>query len=183
MNDCTEPYGRGVEKTFYIIDREDIDWGKSVRTGNSVKIVLAQGKRGYKLLHPSREVPAITKEDNNPAIGTSWTKTLPVAFLAPSPENADAIMALKQGRFVAIYENTVKGENGKQAFHVIGYEVGAVGQDMSSDTSAEESQGGWTGNIVEANAPSPDIFYFDTDYETTKAALESMCSAPAPSVL
>lgn len=182
MNDCTEPYGKGIEKTFYVFDREDVDFGEAARTGDTVEWTMRDGTRGYKLMNPSSEVPAITKTDNNPVIGTSWDKVLPFTLLANSPENAEAIRVFKTGRFIIVYEHTVKGTDGKSAFHVIGYEVGAVGVDNNADTSSDDSQGGWTGTLVEKGAPSPDIFFFKTDYATTKAALESMCSTATSGV-
>ena len=45
--------------------------------------------------------------------------------------------------------------------------------DKSGDT------GGWTGNITETGAPTSQLFFYKTDYATTKAALESLCSASA----
>lgn len=176
MNDCNDAYGKGVEDTFYVIDRNAIDWGSKSMTDNSVKFNLLAGKRGYKIRYPSSETPAIKTDDNNPVIGKSWKKTLPLVFLANSPKNAKAIDQLKEGKYVAIWESTVKGEIGDQAFHVIGFENGAVGQDMNSDTSSDDALGGFTGSLVEDNAAHSSLFFFDTDYETTKASLESMCS-------
>lgn len=180
MNDCNESYGKGVEAYFYIIDRENIDWDSSTRDGHLItKITAKTGKRGYKYRYPSTETPAITSTDTNIAIGTAFDKVLPVVLLADSPENAEAIMALKQGKYVAIYENTVKGESGKQAFPVIGWENGATGRDLTLDKSSDDSRGGWAGNLTETGAPTSQLFFYMTDYATTKAALESLCSAAA----
>ena len=87
-------------------------------------------------------------------------------------------MALKQDKYVVIYENTVKGTNGNQAFVVFGWEQGARGLDLTMDKSGD-FQGGWSGNLTETNAPTSQIFFWKTDYATTKAALESLCSAAA----
>lgn len=175
LNDCNEPHAKGVEKTFYFISRESIDWGSSVRNGHIISdIVALSGKRGYKVKNPSNEIPAITITDTNPAYDTAWDKVLPVVLLADSPENAEAIMGLKQDKYVCIYENMEKGADGKQAFGVIGWEQGAMGMDLNMDKSGDT--GGWTGNITESAAPTSNIFFWKTDYETTKAALETLCS-------
>ena len=97
--------------------------------------------------------------------------------MADSPENAAAVLGLKQDKYVCIYENMEKGDAGKQAFGVIGWEQGATGVDLNMDKSGDV--GGWTGNITETGAPTPNLFFYKTDYATTKAALESLCSAAA----
>lgn len=180
LNDCNEAYGKGIEKTFYVISREAIDWDASKREGHLVtKIAPVTGKRGYKIMNPSNEAPAITVTDTNPTIGTAFDKVLPVVLLADSPANAAAIMGLKQDKYVVIYENTVKGEAGNQAFPVIGWETGATGRDLTLDKSGDDARGGWSGNITETGAPTSQLFFYMTDYATTKAALETLCSAPA----
>lgn len=179
LNDCNVQYGSGVEKTYYIISRDNIDWDKSTREGFIVSgIIAVTGKRGYKINNPSTENPAITVTDTNATIGTAFDKVLPVVMLPDSPESAEAVMALKQDKYVVIYENTVKGTNGNQAFVVFGWEQGARGLDLTMDKSGD-FQGGWSGNLTETNAPTSQIFFWKTDYATTKAALESLCSAAA----
>ena len=176
LNDCNEPHAKGVESMFYFISRSVIDFGKSTREGHTItEILLTAGKRGYKIKNPSTEVPAITVTDTNPSIDTAFDKVLPVVLLADSPENAAAIMALKQDKYVCIYENTEKGADGSQAFPVIGWENGATGRDLTLDKHSDTG-GGWTGNITETGAPTSQLFFFKTDYSTTKAALESLCS-------
>lgn len=180
LNDCNEAFGKGIEKAFYIISREAIDWDASTREGHLItKIAPVTGKRGYKIMNPSNEVPAITVTDTNPVIATAFDKVIPVKLLADSPENAAAIMGLKQDKYVVIYENTVKGATGNQAFPVIGWETGATGRDLTLDKSSDDSLGGWSGNITEMGAPTSQLFFFMEDYATSKAALETLCTAPA----
>ena len=177
MNDCNEQYGSGIEKTIYAISRENIDFDASTRDGHLItNILLSEGKRGYKIRIPSTETPAITVTDQNASIGTAFDKVLPLTLLADSPKNAEAIMALKNDKYVFIYENTVKGDTGNQAFPVIGWEQGAVARDANLDKSNEDSLGGWTTNITETRAQTSQIFFFKTDYATTKQALESLCT-------
>lgn len=181
LNDCNEQFGNGVEKFYYIIDREFIDWDKSKREDNIVtQIVLNDkaGARGYKIGNPSNETPEITVTDNNPAIMTSFEKSLPVVMLADSPKSAAAVMALKTNKYIVVYENTTKGDTGNQAFVVFGWENGASGRDLTLTKNSEDTLGGWAGTLVESKAPTAQIFFFMTDYQTTKEALESLC-APA----
>lgn len=178
LNDCNEAYGKGVEKTVYVISRDNIDWSASTREGHTISAIVAvSGKRGYKIKSPyNNTVPAITVTDNNPTIGTSFDKVLPVVLLADSPASAQAIMGLKQDKYVVIYENTVKGTDGSQAFVVFGWENGATGVDLTLDKSSDDYLGGWSGNLTESGAPTSQLFFWKTDYETSKAALEALCT-------
>ena len=179
LNDCNEQYGPGIERTIYAISRNAIDFDASTREGHlitNLQALAGGSNRGYKIGYPSTETPAITVTDQNPPIGTSFEKVLPITLLADSPKNAEAIMALKSDKYVFIYENTVKGDKGDQAFPVIGWEQGAVARDANLDKSNEDTQGGWAVNITESRAKTSQIFFFKTDYATTKAALESLCS-------
>lgn len=182
MNNCNEEYGKGIEGVFYVISRKIIDWKASTREGHLITNIITNGKsgeRGYKINYPSTQTPQITSTDTNPAIGTAFDKVLPVVLLADSPANAKAVMGLKQDKYIVIYENTVKGTNGDQAFPVIGWETGAVGRDLTLDKSSDDSLGGWAGNLTETGAPTSQLFFFKSDYEQTKEALESLCSVAA----
>lgn len=178
LNDCNDDYGKGVEKIVYIIKKEDIDRKASKITGNVIStLVLRTGKKAYTASAPSNTpFSGLTYEDQNATIGMSFNKTIPIVMLADSPTNALNVSALKQNKYVIIYENNNKGANGEQAFAVIGWEQGAVGQNATLDKYSDDTQGGWTVDMIEEGAKSPQIFFFSTDYETTKAALDSLLS-------
>ena len=120
-----------------------------------------------------RRSPSQTKTRASTPHGTRFS---PLPFWLTA-QNAAAVLGLKQDKYVCIYENMEKGDAGKQAFGVIGWEQGATGVDLNMDKSGDV--GGWTGNITETGAPTPNLFFYKTDYATTKAALESLCSAAA----
>ena len=178
LNDCNDDYGKGVEKIVYIIKKEDIDRKASKIAGNVIStLVLRTGKKAYTASAPSNTpFSGLTYEDQNATIGMSFNKTIPIVMLADSPTNALNVSALKQNKYVIIYENTNKGANGEQAFAVIGWEQGAVGQNATLDKYSDDTQGGLTVDIIEEVAKTPQIFFFSTDYETTKAALDSLLS-------
>ncbi len=176
MNDCNEAYGQNVEKCYYVISRDAIDWGISARDGNIITDIIAvEGKRGYKIMYPSNNIPAITVEPQETPVGRQYIKKIPFVLLANSPENAAAVDQLHDDKYVIIYEQTDKGADGKQAFVVVGWENGAFGM-SNLDKSSEDSQGGWSTTMTESRAKTAGIFFFKTDYATSKAALESLCS-------
>lgn len=178
LNDCNDDYGKGVEKIVYIIKKEDIDRKASKIAGNVIStLVLRTGKKAYTASAPSNTpFSGLTYEDQNATIGMSFNKTIPIVMLADSPTNALNVSALKQNKYVIIYENNNKGANGEQAFAVIGWEQGAVGQNATLDKYSNDTHGGWTVDMIEEGAKTPQIFFFSTDYETTKAALDSLLS-------
>lgn len=178
LNDCNDDYGKGVEKIVYIIKKEDIDRKASRIAGNVIStLVLRTGKKAYTASAPSNTpFSGLTYEDQNATIGMSFNKTIPIVMLADSPTNALNVSALKQNKYVIIYENNNKGANGEQAFAVIGWEQGAVGQNATLDKYSDDTHGGWTVDMIEEGAKTPQIFFFSTDYETTKAALDSLLS-------
>ena len=178
LNDCNDDYGKGVEKIVYIIKKEDIDRKASRIAGNVIStLVLRTGKKAYTASAPSNTpFSGLTYEDQNATIGMSFNKTIPIVMLADSPTNALNVSALKQNKYVIIYENNNKGANGEQAFAVIGWEQGAVGQNATLDKYSDDTLGGWTVDMIEEGAKTPQIFFFSTDYETTKAALDSLLS-------
>lgn len=181
MNDCNDDYGRGIEGTIYALSRRYLDTSKHRENPHIVpKLEWTGGSenRGHKFGYVSSETPAITVTDLNPVIGTGFDKVLPLMLLADSPKNAAAIQALKTDKYVFIYENTVKGEDGSQAFPIIGWETGAMAKDANMDKSDDTAKGGWTCNITETEAPTSQIFFWMGDYQTTKEALEALC-APA----
>lgn len=176
-NDCRDDYGKGMGTTAYYIDDEDIERKTSTRTDNVISnIVLKSGAKAIRLHMPSKDpFNGTTNEDQNVAIGQAFNKTVPVVMLADSPENALKITAFKNRKGVVVYENKAKGTNGEQAFVVVGWEQGVFGQNATLDKYGDETQGGWRIDLIEEGAQTPQIFFFKTDYDTTKAALESLC--------
>ena len=67
MSDCNEPHAPGVERMFYFIPREAVDFGKSVRDDPHIitDIALIAGKRDYKIRNPLNGTPAIIVTDTN----------------------------------------------------------------------------------------------------------------------
>lgn len=180
LNDCNDDYGKGVKRTAYYIDEDDIDRTASTynaETNTLTKLVLVEGAKAIRMNMPSNTpFNGITNEDQNAAIGVVFNKTVPVILLADSPEASKKITAFKTRKGVIIYEQNSKGKSGEQAFIVVGYETGASGQNATVEKYNDDTQGGWSIDLVEEGAKTPQIFFFDTDYQKTKTALESLCA-------
>ena len=178
-NDCRDSYGKGLAPRAYYVARDDIDFNTSTIDGNVItKLALDSGAKAVRFNMPSRTpYNGAKNEDQNAAIGIAVNKTVPIILLADSPENARKIETLKSQQGVVIVENNAKGDKGKQAFVVVGWEQGVYGQNAIIDKYSDDTQGGWSIDLIEEGAKTPQIFLWMTDYETTKKALESMCNA------
>ena len=114
--------------------------------------------------------------EENVEIGIAINKTLPLRMLADSPANSQNIEAFKNEDWVAVYENKAKGADGSQAFCVIGYEQGASMQNATLDKYGDGYNGGWGGDLIEQNAPTPQIFFDAGGIDASRAALEALCT-------
>lgn len=178
LQDCNTVYGVGVEKIAYLIKKSDLDESATTYTKPKItKIALKSGKRAYRFSIPSKTpYNGLIYEDQNAEIGIAINKTLPLRMLADSPANSQNIEAFKNEDWVAIYENKAKGADGSQAFCVIGYEQGASMQNVTLDKYGDGYNGGWGGDLIEQNAPTPQIFFNAGSINASRAALEALCT-------
>ena len=183
---CVDPVVKGVEANGVIINRDDIDYGSIIKDATQDNIIktlllLAQ-KRGYKVYSPG--ATPFTGTKSTLAVATyanTYTRELPIVVLDHGPEVcSNVIEPLGSGSgFVAIIENKHKGTNGKSAFEIYGLEQGLVASAQEQDKYSEDFQGGWTTTLQETGAKRAAIFYFNTDYATTKAALNTLTQPAA----
>lgn len=178
LQDCNTVYGVGVEKIAYLIKKSDLDESATAYTKPKItRIALKSGKRAYRFSIPSKTpYNGLIYEDQNAEIGIAINKTLPLRMLADSPANSQNIEAFKNEDWVAVYENKAKGADGIQAFCVIGYEQGASMQNATLDKYGDGYNGGWGGDLIEQNAPTPQIFFDAGGIDASRAALEALCT-------
>lgn len=174
---CENPQVAGLMNTGYIINYDDIDWDTLGRKGNIVDVLaLVQGKRAYRAYVPGKS--PFTGTQAAMAAGTyrnKFTKTAALIVLNSGPEVcAEIIDQLANGKFVFIFENKFKGEDGKNTFEIYGLEQGLSATEMTNEKYSEETDGGWSIKLEETNAPTSGIFFFNTDIATTRAALASL---------
>lgn len=179
LNDCNVRYGKGAEKRAFIFSRSAIDNDATVfdaSTGIVTKLVLKSGKRGFRMNMPSTTpFTGLTNEDQNVTIGMSFNKTVPVILLPNSPTSSQIIRALKSDDYVIVWEARVKGEKGEQAFPAVGMETGCKGSDATFEAYNDDTQGGWSINMIEEGATIPQVFVaYSEGYNATLTALESM---------
>lgn len=187
---CDDPIVPGVEQEGVIINRSDIDFStvafNTTRKNVIETLALKSGKKAYKVV-VSGSTP-FTGTNTALATGTyrnTFTNTVNMVILANDPDVcADIIDGLANGEYVVILENKAKSlqkeENpGDSAFQVYGYYQGLKAAEISNDKYSEETEGGWSVSLQETKVPKSALFYFKTDYDTTKTAIETLTSAAA----
>lgn len=174
---CEDQVTKGLEGDGAIINREDIDFSKTIIEGNVIKtLVLKASKKAY----------AIRQEGSNPYTGTktelnvgtyrnSWKNTVVIVVLANTPDVvANIIDGLANGKFVVILRNLSKGGDGKAEYQVFGYAQALKASAGENDKYSDDTEGGWLITLEEESVPKAAYFFFDTDTETTAAKYQSL---------
>lgn len=164
---CEDQVTKGLEGDGLIINRDDIDFTKSVVAGNIIKtLVLKTGKKAY----------AIRQEGSKPFTGTkteltvgtyrnSWKNTVAVVVLANTPD---------------VCANIIDGlANGKAEYQVFGYAQALKASAGENDKYSDDTEGGWLITLEEESVPKAAYFFFDTDSETTAAKYKSLLTEAA----
>lgn len=178
LNDCTEVLGKGLEQDAYIVDRSFIDFGASTKTGNVISaIALLPTSKGYKV-HTRRTDAFTGAKDSGKTtnFGTSIERSFPLIIESRSPENAQLIDELRDGKYVIIAEKLPKDASvaTDKSFIVYGWEQGMKFSTSEHDPYSDDSNGGWVVTMTETDAKSTMIFFAAADYEASKAALEAL---------
>ena len=186
---CDDPVVPGFEQEGVIMNREDIDLATTAfATGKSNVIetlALKSGKKAYKVVVPGNT--PFTGSQTAMATGTyrnTFTNTISLVVLDNGPDVcADIIDGLANGTYVVVLENKFKGLQkettpGDCAYQVYGYYQGLKASAITNDKYSEDTEGGWAVTLEEQKAPKSALFLFKTDYETTKAAVETLTGEP-----
>lgn len=181
--DCNEQVTKGMESDAAIINRDDIDFSKTVfddENPNIIKqLVLKKGKKAYKVVQQGSTPYTGTKSELN--VGTyrnSWNHEIPIVVLANTPDVcANIIDGLANGKFVLIVRNVSKGTDGKAEYQIFGYAQGLKASEGSNEKYSEDTEGGWLITLKEEQTPKCAMFFFNTDSETTATQYESLLNA------
>jgi hypothetical protein len=186
---CDDPVVPGYEQEGVIMNRDEIDF--SLTTFNATQknvietLAMKSSKKAYKVVVPGKT--PYTGSKTSLATGTyrnTFTNLLQLVVLDHGPEVcSDIIDGLANGSYVVVLENKYKAlqkeaSPGNAAFQVYGYYQGLTATTLENDKYSEDTEGGWLVNLEETKCPKSALFYFKTDYETTKTALETLVTTP-----
>lgn len=186
---CDDPIVPGIEQEGIIMNRKDVDFAtvafNTTRKNVIETLTMKESKKAYKVV-VTGSTP-FTGTNTALATGTyrnTFTNTVNMVILANDPDVcADIIDGLANGEYVVILENKAKNlqkeENpGDSAFQIYGYYQGLKAAEISNDKYSEETEGGWSVSLQETKVPKSALFYYKTDYETTKEAVEALTTDP-----
>ena len=177
INDCTKKPIGGLESVIYMFNRSEISG--TISPANKVlltDLVVASTKKGYKYEGFKKTANAgfdLVVSDNLP---DAYTQTLSLTVWGIDSTTVKALNDLND--IVVVVENKNKGVAGDGAFEVYGFETGLY---KTSLTKRSNDNGGtfsleMASQSGEESSVSHHI-YFDTNYATTKAALNALLVA------
>lgn len=181
--DCDNQSVRGLEPDGKIINRNDIDFSKTVFDDthkNIIKtLVLKSGKKAYDVVQMgSTPFSGVQSTLNVGTYHNTWQHQIPIAVLNNTPEVCDEIIdGLANGSFVVILRNKAKGTDGSAEFQVYGYANGLVASAGTNEKYSEDTDGGWLMTLQETAATKSAMFYFNTDATTTAKQYDSLSTA------
>lgn len=181
--DCDEMSVKGLEADGVIINRNDVDFSKTVlddTAKNIIKqLVLKTGKKAYDVKQMGNT--PFSGTTSTLAVGTyrnSWTHEIPIAVLVNTPDVCEKIIdGLANGSFILILRNKAKGTDGKAEYQVFGFYQGLVASAGTNEKYSDDTEGGWLITLQETNTPKSALFLFQTSSEATQAAYESLKTA------
>lgn len=188
MANCENPSIKGLRNYGYIINFDDIDFESCVRDETNpnvlTSLVLQSGKKAYRMFVPGKTPFTGTKTAL--AEGTyrkKFTKSVNLVILDNGPDVVkDIINPLANGLFVIILENKFRGKDGKNTFQVYGFEQGLVATAIADDKYSDDTDGGWSATLEEAEAPSAGIYLFNQSVASTRTALASLVAGSTGNV-
>lgn len=174
---CEDQVTKGLESDGLIINRNDIDFAKTVIEGNVIKtLVLKTGKKAYEIRQEGANPFTGTMTELN--VGTyrnSWKNTVAIVVLANTPDVCSNIIdGLANGKFVVILRNLSKGADGGAEYQVFGFAQALKAASGENDKYSDDTEGGWLVTLEEESVPKAAYFFFDTSSETTAAKYQSL---------
>lgn len=180
-NSCSKPPSRGLETEAYVFNRKDVSF--TVDGSNPVLITAitnASTKQAYKITSYRQDIDAgfdLVLQDNLPEKYAHYFKVEPWDENSAQVKNLDNLEDI----FVVVErKGNASKDSGDGAFQIYGLYMGLF--KSSASQRANDNDGAsvyeFTSREGEQETHSKYIF-FDTDYETTKAALEALLT-PAP---
>lgn len=170
---CSSPLHEGVEPLAFIINKADI--ASVSQTGSTVDdIKLKTGKQAYQIQQIGRQPFNGTNDSMEEGdLRNTINKVVAFAIMQNGPDVSDKVInGLLNGEFVIIRENKSKNDTDKNAFEVIGLDMGA--RCTSLTRNMYENMASYMVEMTEAGTPNAPIFFWNTDYTTTRGKVEAL---------
>lgn len=181
---CDNPQFAGLRKIGYLINRADIV-GQATELSRKnvyVSLSLKQGARAFTIYDSAKNSFSGTKSEMvDGDVANTFTHTSAFVIRDDGPDVINKVITpLANGEFVVINEEAWDNDNGgDNTFTIFGMERGLKASGIARDLTDEGQGGAWAITLTEVGAGSAGRFVWATDYETTKAMLESL-TQPQP---
>lgn len=177
---CAQQLVGGVKDRLILINQDDIDTITydidNPLIVTDITLVSSPAARAYVFEGKNNSIDA-SWALNKGKYANNYDHTVVFKIFDDSPEVRQQIEALANGKFVAIQENNYRGANDEAAFEIKGLGVGLVLTVAKGDRSDADTQGAPDLTLATPDTykePKLPAFFFDTDYVTTRAAVNAL---------
>ena len=182
--DCADPLSPGIRKRligFNLEDIENVDYDV-VNTNVVELITLKTGKQAWVFEGIKQSIVPSQELVNTPTAST-WRHSIIQSIFDVSSEQKLNIQGMATKATVWIVENANDSSNADSIFEVYGLQRGLEAQTITRSPVDTESGAAYVLELATpdegGNEPVPVESFFDTDFATTLAAVETLLT-PAP---
>lgn len=181
LRDCETPIVGGNNTTLYLVNKDDIS--SVTRDGSNTNLITAialkYGKTFFKYEGSKAQSNSLEPEQHytRKKYSIGFDHVLNVKIFSATSDTKAELEQLANGLVVAIVENNYRGDDGDGAFEIYGLSQGLEVSALDRVLADADTQGAFS--IVlktpeDNKEPHLPATFFDTDYDTTKAALEDL---------
>ena len=183
QKDCAREPKKGLGREAVLINYEDIDWAKVV-VGADANIIttlpLKSGKVGYGIVQFKDPFNGTAKAFHEGTYINSWDKTFVFATITRDQQQSLKLNdPLANGKYVVIVRNEDGGSDGKATFEIYGYHNG-LKLTAADHNPYGDTYGGDLFTAKEQEAGRSAMYLFNTNVETTEAAVQSYLGTSTP---
>jgi len=176
--ECDNPMVAGVRDKLYLINFDDLDSVTRDPANNLLitDMLLGSGKVAYTHSGKNNSINAkfaLVKKD----FAEVYEHTVTELIFDNSPTVKEEIDGLPKGRFIAIVENSHRGDSGNSAFEIYGLDAGLVISVHTRDAGDDATQGAHSIELkssAKSLEPHVPATFFDTSYAVTLAKVEAL---------
>ena len=181
--DCDTPLSGGTGNRAYIINFED--W-KAATKGTLAGNRFVKTAITFAVATPATKAFYVDGKNNSNAPSFALVKqtyadvydhTFNWLCFDLSNDSKEALFGMVGGKYVVVYENNFQGTGGESAFEILGANAGLEFKTFTRDPLNNDNQGAYVISMATPDVgkePDGPYSFFDTDYATTKAALEAL---------
>ena len=182
MDACGKPALAGTAARVILLSFSDINKGLSEEAPTDPNviqtIILKAGMRGYEV----DSLPNATVGESSVNVGTynrTHQHNLTVRIFKKSEAAKKFVNGLTNSRVVAIVENNERGDDGDTKFEIYGWDSGLELNELTASTEMTDGVAYLItlGSGTIAQEGSLPKSFFNTDEETTDAAIEALLTA------